>query len=78
MAICIECVHKVIDRCECNNPDLPVTDFVDGTKDCYKLNAKGDCKGFKAIPQRESIYELKSDQELATRPVGTGTDYDAA
>ena len=65
MAICVECIYVNNNLLECNNADLPITDFVDGTRDCYELNPKGACKGFKAKAKAESIYESKEDEELA-------------
>lgn len=71
MAICVECewCHDCLDGTEitCKNPNLPVTDFVRGSRYCVILNLKGDCKGFKK-PECESIYESKSDEELAKIP----------
>lgn len=66
MVICVECVHhgELINN-RCDNSDLPITDFVRGFRDCKTLNLNGDCKGFKAEPKRESIYELPSDEALA-------------
>ena len=62
MAICVECEwFNDIPLDTCDNPDLPITDFVHGRRDCWKLNSKGDCKGFKP----ESIYESKEDEDLA-------------
>lgn len=65
MAVCKECDYFNKDVLECNNPDLPLTDFVLGTRSCDELNAKGECKGFKAKPTPESIYESKEDEDLA-------------
>ena len=66
MPICVECEYhgeRINNRC--NNPDLPITDFVRGLRECKILNDKGDCKGFKPQSQNQSIYELKEDEELA-------------
>ena len=63
MAICIECEYYVQDWCR--NPDLPIDNWVLGIRDCYELNHKGDCKGFEAKLNKESIYELPTDEELA-------------
>lgn len=66
MAICIECAFILdLNRGLCNNSELPIDDFVYGTRDCAELNPKGGCIGFKPQSQPESIYELKSDEELA-------------
>lgn len=75
MAICVECKYRAFHFKEdadfadkslrCTNPDLPMTDYVYGIRLCEVLNSKGDCKGFKAQPQNESIYESKEDEELA-------------
>ena len=67
MAICVKCVyhHEAEDDIVCNNSDLPITDFVCGVRYCVSLNSKGNCAGFKAQPERESIYELPKDEELA-------------
>jgi hypothetical protein len=64
MAICVECVYYQNE--DCLNSDLPIDDFIHGTRDCYELNIKGDCKGFKAKSKPESIYETKEDEELAS------------
>ena len=65
MAICVECKFILdLNKGFCNNPDLPVTDYVYGTRDCKELNPKGGCKGFK-LQSESSIYELKEDEELA-------------
>ena len=68
MPICVECEYKEIDRGICKNSDLPIDDFVYGTRDCESLNYKGDCKGFKPNSEigcikPESVYELKEDEE---------------
>ena len=66
MDICVRCLHcRDFEEPRCDNEDLPISDFVLGVRLCSDLNQKGDCKGFKAQPQAESIYELKSDEELA-------------
>ena len=66
MAICVECKFILdLNKGFCNNPDLPVTDYVYGTRDCKELNPQGNCKGFKPQSQPEPIYELKKDEELA-------------
>lgn len=65
MPICIECLH--IDNennGECGNPELPLSDFVYGTRNCYELNSEGDCKGFTPQDKPESIYELKKDEGI--------------
>lgn len=76
--ICFECEYLKHNAFgDCNNPDLRITDFVDGTKSCADLNTKGDCEGFKAKPKRESIYELKADEDLAkTEPVQLFVDFE--
>ena len=71
MAICVDCIFILdLNKGFCNNPELPVTDYVYGTRDCKELNPKGNCKGFKPNSEigcikPESIYELKEDEELA-------------
>ena len=69
MPICVECAYHGENASApiftCGNDDLPVTDFVTGIKDCHTLNPTGNCKGFKLQRQRESIYELKKDEDLA-------------
>ena len=68
MAICVECDWVNEPNLECNNSDLPVTDFVLGTRSCDELNCEGDCKGFKPQAKPESIYETKKDEYLANAP----------
>ena len=68
MPICVECewFHEIpVDTCD--NRDLPITEFIHGHRDCYRLNSKGDCKGFKpqAKPQPYSIYDAKEEEDLA-------------
>ena len=71
MAICVKCVyHEIYVTGEekdvaCKNPDLPITDFIYGIRWCDNLNPKGDCKGFKPQAKPDSIYESKTDEELA-------------
>lgn len=67
MAICVECEYcnKSVDIPRCNNLNLAMTDFVYGNRRCDALNLRGDCKGFRAIPKPESIYELKENEEVA-------------
>ena len=65
MAICVQCAFKNIDFPDCNNRELPITDFVSGKRDCDELNHKGDCKGFKVMVKLDSIYESKEDEDLA-------------
>ena len=68
MAICVKCAyhHEAEDDIVCNNPELPITDFVCGVRYCVSLNSKGNCAGFKApLPMNESIHELPKDEELA-------------
>ena len=71
MPICVECVHHLIYKdgrekdVACQNPDLPITDFIYGIRWCDHLNSKGDCKGFKPQAKPESIYEFSSDEVLA-------------
>ena len=69
MAICVECKFILdLNKGFCNNPDLPVTDYVYGTRDCKELNPKGGCMGFEVssgLGKPVSIYELKGDEELA-------------
>lgn len=68
MAICIDCEFILdLNKGFCNNPELPITDFIYGIRDCQELNPKGGCMGFKPKSQPESIYELKSDEELGRR-----------
>ena len=50
MAVCKECEYFNKDVLECNNSDLPITDFVLGTRSCDQLNSEGDCKGFTTKP----------------------------
>lgn len=61
MAICVECEYykaKYKDRSdECMNRDLPISDFVDGSRWCYTLNPEGNCKGFKAKSKPEPIIK---------------------
>jgi len=51
ISICIKCEYQYqVELCnfhECQNTDLPITDFVYGARNCMLLNTKGDCKGFK-------------------------------
>jgi hypothetical protein len=39
--ICIEC--KSFDNYFCTNPQSPVTDYVDGRKQCFVINLVGQC-----------------------------------
>ena len=65
MAICVECGYKDINFPNCNNSELPITNFVYGKRDCYELNPKGGCMGFKSQSEPKSIYDLKEDEELS-------------
>jgi hypothetical protein len=69
MAICVECAwHKEAeDDIVCNNPKMPITDFVLGIRYCVSLNHNGTCVGFKEPLGLgdESIYDTKADEELA-------------
>ena len=69
MAICIECDWVNEPNLECNNSDLPVTDFVLGTRSCDELNSEGDCKGFKAKPPPYIPYP---EPYLPYQPYTTG------
>ena len=72
VSICVECRHYGQSGAfDCHNTDLPISDFVYGARFCAVLNAKGDCKGFKAKPQTYSIYESKEDEDLANTANGS-------
>ena len=77
MPICVECEYHnnnlVVTTCQ--NADSPITDFVRGRRDCEKLNPDGNCPNFKLQAQRESIYELKKDEELARTGLGEPPTY---
>lgn len=74
MAICVECEYcSMLQRERCSNPDLPINDFVRGDRFCDILNAKGDCKGFKAKIKPDSIFDSKEDEELAKAYKNPGT-----
>ena len=64
ISICVDCNFMLdLNKGLCNNPDLPISDYVYGTRDCKELNAKGECKGFKPESQPEFIYELGKEDK---------------
>ena len=65
MPICVKCHYY--DFCDgysvCKNSDLPITNYVDGERECRRLNDKGSCEGFKSISESNPIYVLKAKEQ---------------
>jgi|GEM_PF-5488754 hypothetical protein len=59
--ICRKCNFQYHDYCY--HPDSDVTDFINGSKECIKLNYEGQCK----------LYEVIKPKEVPKTTVGTVT-----
>ena len=74
--ICSKCIFKFdgYHGFYCGHPDSPITEFMEGIKECNRINGAGQCKLYRAIPPKQkeevktSVGSITVDLTLNTEP----------